>query len=120
MPDEHWLIRHALVLHRGDPDCGVARFYSLTVERDLFGTIQLVRNWGRVGTNSQEPVDVFAIELDASAAIGIYESRKGVKMALPRPAPADPTSKYVLEYRYRGFTLVSAGRFPPPAASAHL
>jgi hypothetical protein len=44
MPDEHRLIRHALVLHRGDPDCGVARLYSLMVERDLFGPIQLVRN----------------------------------------------------------------------------
>jgi hypothetical protein len=36
-------VQHALVLHKVDPDHGVARFYSLRVERDLFGTIRLVR-----------------------------------------------------------------------------
>src|SRR5215212_6565799 len=30
------------------------RFYSLMTERDLFGTIRLVRNWGRIGTKGQE------------------------------------------------------------------
>jgi hypothetical protein len=34
------------VLHRIDPELGVARFYSLPIEKDLFGTITLVRNWG--------------------------------------------------------------------------
>jgi predicted DNA-binding WGR domain protein len=28
----------------------VARFYSLMIERDLFGRVVLVRNWGRIGT----------------------------------------------------------------------
>jgi hypothetical protein len=36
-------VQHALVLHKVDPDRGVARFYSLLIERDLFGTIWLVR-----------------------------------------------------------------------------
>ncbi len=44
MPDERSPIQHALVLRRVDPDCCVAPFYSLMVERDLFGTIRLVRN----------------------------------------------------------------------------
>jgi hypothetical protein len=35
------------VLHRRDLEQGVARFYSLMIERDLFGTIRLVRSWGR-------------------------------------------------------------------------
>jgi hypothetical protein len=43
MPDERSPIR-PLVLRRIDPDCGVARFYSLMVKRDLFSTIRLVRN----------------------------------------------------------------------------
>jgi predicted DNA-binding WGR domain protein len=62
-------VQHALVLHRIDPDRGVARFYSLMVERDLFGTIRLVRNWGRIGTNGQELVEVFADELEAGEAL---------------------------------------------------
>jgi predicted DNA-binding WGR domain protein len=43
-------IKHHLVLHRIDPEQGIRRFYSLMIERDLFGTVRLVRNWGRIGT----------------------------------------------------------------------
>jgi predicted DNA-binding WGR domain protein len=50
MHDEHSPIQHHLVLHRINPEQRVRRFYSLMIERDLFGPIQLVRNWGRVGT----------------------------------------------------------------------
>jgi hypothetical protein len=35
----------ALELRRIDPDLRMARFYRLMVERDLFGTIRLVRTW---------------------------------------------------------------------------
>jgi predicted DNA-binding WGR domain protein len=62
-------VQHALVLHRVDPDRGVARFYSLLIERDLFGTIRLVRNWGRIGTAGQELVQVFATETEAGEAL---------------------------------------------------
>jgi hypothetical protein len=45
MPDElRSPIKHHLVLHRIDPERRVARFYSLMIERDLFGTIRLVHN----------------------------------------------------------------------------
>jgi hypothetical protein len=37
-------IKRHLVLHRVEPDQGIRRFYSLVIERDLFGTIRLVRN----------------------------------------------------------------------------
>jgi hypothetical protein len=30
-------VQHAVVLHRIDPNRGVARFYAILVERDLFG-----------------------------------------------------------------------------------
>jgi predicted DNA-binding WGR domain protein len=38
-------IKHHLVLHRIDPERDVARFYSLMIEQDMFGTIRLVRAW---------------------------------------------------------------------------
>jgi hypothetical protein len=44
MPDARSPIRHHLVLYRRVPEQGRARFFSLMVERDLFGTIRLVRN----------------------------------------------------------------------------
>ena len=47
----------------------MARFYSLMIERDLFGVVRLVRNWGRVGTSRQEMVEVFANELEAGQAL---------------------------------------------------
>ena len=43
------LIKHHLVLHRPDLEQGVARFYSLMIERDLFGRVVLVQNWERIG-----------------------------------------------------------------------
>jgi predicted DNA-binding WGR domain protein len=69
MPDERSPIRHHLVLHRKDPGQGAARFYSLMIERDLFGRVVLVRNWGRIGTNGQEKVEEFASELEAGQAL---------------------------------------------------
>jgi predicted DNA-binding WGR domain protein len=51
MPDElRSPIKHHLVLHRIDPGQGIRCFYSLMIGRDLFGTVRLVRNWGRIGT----------------------------------------------------------------------
>jgi predicted DNA-binding WGR domain protein len=39
------------------------------IERDLFGTVRLVRNWGRIGTNGQELVEVFESEIAAGKAL---------------------------------------------------
>jgi predicted DNA-binding WGR domain protein len=70
MPDElRSPVRHHLVLHRIDPEQGVRRFYSLLIERDLFGTVRLVRNWGRIGTNGQELVEVYDSEDEAGQAL---------------------------------------------------
>jgi predicted DNA-binding WGR domain protein len=61
MPDElRSSIKHHLVLHRIDPEQSVRRFYSLMIERDLFGGVVLIRNWGRIGTSGQEMVEEFA------------------------------------------------------------
>jgi predicted DNA-binding WGR domain protein len=70
MPDElHSPIKHHLVLHKRDPEQHVAGFYSLMIERDLFGTVRLVRNWGRIGTKGQEFVEVYATEIAAGQAL---------------------------------------------------
>jgi predicted DNA-binding WGR domain protein len=57
------------VLHRIDLEQGIRRFYSLMIERDLFRTVRLVRNWCRIGTTGQELVEVFADELAAGKAL---------------------------------------------------
>jgi predicted DNA-binding WGR domain protein len=69
MPDERSPIRHHLVLHRRNPEESVARFYSFMIERDLFGRIALVRNWGRIGTNGREIVQEYPSEIEAGEAL---------------------------------------------------
>jgi predicted DNA-binding WGR domain protein len=69
MPDARSPIRHHLVLYRHDPEQGRARFFSLMIERDLFGTIRLVRNWGAVGFKGQEKADIYPDEAEASRAL---------------------------------------------------
>ncbi len=77
MPDElRSPIQHHLVLHRIDPEQGIRRFYSLMIERDLFGTIRLVRNWGRIGTKGQELVEIHADEVEAGQALEVVARAK--------------------------------------------
>jgi predicted DNA-binding WGR domain protein len=77
MPDElRSPIKHHLVLHRIDPEQRVRRFYSLMIERDLFGTIRLVRNWGRIGTNGQELVEIYPDEIAAGEALEVFAAAK--------------------------------------------
>jgi predicted DNA-binding WGR domain protein len=70
------------VLRRIDPEQDTQRFCSLMIKRDLFGTVRLVRNWGRIGTNGQELVEVFADEIEAGQAleaIAQVKRRKGYR-----------------------------------------
>jgi predicted DNA-binding WGR domain protein len=69
-------IKQHLVLHQTDPEQGIRRFCSLVIERDLFGTIRLVRHWGRIGTNGQEKAEEFASEDEAGEALEILAQAK--------------------------------------------
>jgi predicted DNA-binding WGR domain protein len=70
MPDElRSSIKHHLGLHRIDPERGIRRFCRLMIERDLFGTVRLVRNWGRIGTKGQELVEIHEDEVAAGQAL---------------------------------------------------
>ncbi|WP_457093957.1 WGR domain-containing protein [Microvirga sp. P5_D2] len=54
------------MLHKRTRERRAARFYVLTIERDLLGT---VRNWGRIGTKGQELVEVSDSEIEAGEAL---------------------------------------------------
>jgi len=70
MPDDlRSPIKHHLMLHRTDPEQGIRRFYSLMIERDLLGTVRLVRHWGRIGTHGQELVEIHTNEIEAGKAL---------------------------------------------------
>jgi predicted DNA-binding WGR domain protein len=76
MPDPASTIQRTLVLRRVDPDHRVARFYMLNIERDLFGTVRLVRTWGRIGTRGRELADVFDTEDAAREALEVLAAVK--------------------------------------------
>ncbi len=69
----------------------VARFYSLMIERDLFGRVVLVRNWGRIGTNGRELVEEFAGEIEAGLALEVVaqaKRRRGIGICNDAPIAA--------------------------------
>ncbi len=70
MPDARSPVQHTIALRRVDPDTNTARFYVLTLERDLFGNFAVTRQWGRVGTAGRVITEPFGTELDAGEAMG--------------------------------------------------
>ncbi len=70
VPDPLSPIQRTVMLRRIDPERGMARFYSLVIERDLFGTVRLVRHWGRIGAmQGRELAQDFPTEEDAVEAL---------------------------------------------------
>jgi predicted DNA-binding WGR domain protein len=79
------LSAEGVVLRRIDPAKNMARFYSLEVERDLFGRVVLVRRWGRIGTAGKTRLDEHVGEGEAMAAFQALQStkrRKGYQPAI--------------------------------------
>jgi predicted DNA-binding WGR domain protein len=64
-----------IYLERHDSARNMARFYCLTVEKNLFGEFSLVRTWGRIGQSSQIKIELHATEQDAQAAM-MYKVRQ--------------------------------------------
>ncbi|MFF2324033.1 WGR domain-containing protein [Agrobacterium sp. NPDC058088] len=56
-----------LYFERKDRSLNMARFYVLSIERDLFGDVCLMRRWGRIGVRGQTMVQRFGQEIEAVA-----------------------------------------------------
>jgi predicted DNA-binding WGR domain protein len=52
------------------------RFYSMAVERDLFGQVVLVRRWGPINGASRMRLDDYRREGEAMAALIALEAAK--------------------------------------------
>ena len=46
-------------LYRIDTSKNMARFYTLTIQPNLFGGQSLIRSWGRVGSSGQMKVELY-------------------------------------------------------------
>ncbi len=66
-------VRTPVHLRRIDPGRNVARFYRLTITPTLFGTMSIVRNWGRIGTFGRTRTDLFDESGEAEEALAALE-----------------------------------------------
>jgi predicted DNA-binding WGR domain protein len=80
-------IAPTLTLRRIRPHKNERRFYRMEITADLFGTILLMRNWGRIGTDGRRRFYVFA-DADAAEAelvrLAASKRRRGYREVLPK------------------------------------
>jgi predicted DNA-binding WGR domain protein len=65
-----------VTLRRIDPAQNMARFYAMEVQRDLFGAIMLMKQWGRLGTGGRVAGEPYASVALALAALQRQTERK--------------------------------------------
>lgn len=69
-----------LLMQRIDPAHNMRRFYSMTVQPDLFGGATLVREWGRIGLRGRMKLENHADEgraITALMALAAVKQRRG-------------------------------------------
>lgn len=64
-------------LYRVEPTQNMSRYYTLSVQPNLFGGFSLLRNWGRIGTGGQLRVDFFE---DEETAVSASDQLMGSKL----------------------------------------
>lgn len=67
----------ALHLRCVDPAKNRGRFYTMAVERTLFGEWSLVRDWGRIGRGGRVRRDLFRNADEALDALAALAKQKG-------------------------------------------
>ncbi|WP_298971773.1 WGR domain-containing protein [uncultured Roseobacter sp.] len=64
-------------IERVDAEANMFRFYRLRLLPDLFGGVSLLREWGRIGTQGRQRVDLFEDAGQAAQALfAIYDDKK--------------------------------------------
>lgn len=56
----------AALLTRIDPDLNMRRFYRIDAQPDLFGGVQVIREWGRIGSRGQRLSRWYATDAEAA------------------------------------------------------
>lgn len=65
-------------LRRVDASCNMKRFYTLRVQKDLFGGANLVREWGRIGSPGRVVMEYFEDEgLAVDALVSVFHQKHG-------------------------------------------
>ena len=69
-------MRDSMHLHRIDPDRNMARFYSMSVQANLFGEWALLREWRRIGSAGRLVSGRFTSEQEAARAMAQHLKTK--------------------------------------------
>jgi predicted DNA-binding WGR domain protein len=77
-----------LALRRIRPEFNERRFYRMEIATDLFGTILLMRNWGRIGTDGQRRSEPFPDVTAAAQALNRLAAAKRRRGYIEFPPPA--------------------------------
>ena len=67
---------NAVHLRRIDPTRNLRRFYLLDVQYDLFGSVLLIKAWGRIGAHGRLVAEPFDSEALAAKALQLQADRK--------------------------------------------
>lgn len=76
VPSQRDMFPRDLQLTRVDAARNMQRFYSMTVQPDLFGGTSLVRVWGRIGRPGRHMIEPHADEGQAINALMTLARRK--------------------------------------------
>lgn len=71
-------------LRRIDPSLNMRRFYCISLQPDLFGGVDVVREWGRIGWRGQSLIERDSREDEAVSSMLALETakrRKGYQTA---------------------------------------
>ncbi|MDW9590582.1 WGR domain-containing protein [Sinorhizobium meliloti] len=79
---QHWF---CLYVQRIDATKNMARYYTMSIEPNLFGGASLVRRWGRIGTRGKERVVLFKNERHAIGCFLVLARQKRARGYRPRP-----------------------------------
>ncbi len=67
---------NAVHLRHIDQSRNLRRFYLLDVQRDLFGSVLLVKAWGRIGAHGRIVAEPFDSDALAANALQLQADRK--------------------------------------------
>ena len=74
--EEFETIPTSVELRRIDPSLNMRRFYRMSLQPDLFGGVDVVREWGRIGWRGQFLIERHSCEDEAISSMLALETAK--------------------------------------------
>lgn len=83
-----------LYMKRVDATRNMHRFYTMTVQRDLFGGANLIREWGRIGSSGTLSITSHSDEgkaINALSDIAYAKQKRGYRLSYADAMPGAPS-----------------------------